>query len=333
MRPAYREILERLIAVGQVRFPALADLARELRYRRFDQPALERGRAEAYAQADADLTRLPQADDAERDAIVARLVECVQPLGTEVVARMVGAPLAARARLIETTLRRLYRFRSLGQFTSGTIDDLAVATADFQHDSARFRLMGCAGPYIKAAEVLQRLAPAVGAAERDCQLLLELFLWQETSPLPADETAAQLALALASAGFNRDARRVSMAVASAVRDHRVAIEYFTFRYDPSGWREERYVRGVPYMLAQRMQFGRLIKFHLVRLPSVPDVYLYHAIARARIPRTSGSSPWPRSATLPRSAMPGDGLCSSLTWSGRCTRRSPACGSFRPARAS
>ncbi len=70
---ASREVLDRLVELGQERFPALADLAREVRYREFDQPALDRLRNEAYAQVDRDLAALATNSGEERESVVDRL--------------------------------------------------------------------------------------------------------------------------------------------------------------------------------------------------------------------------------------------------------------------
>ena len=48
--------------LGRGRYPGLTDLARELRYRRFDEPVFARARSAAYAQAEADIDRFDQHD-------------------------------------------------------------------------------------------------------------------------------------------------------------------------------------------------------------------------------------------------------------------------------
>src|SRR5213078_1143070 len=111
-----REVLDRLAELGQERFPALADLAGEVRYRSFDQPALDRVRAEVYAQAEKDLAQLAVKPDEE---LIGRLVECPQPLATLLLSRIARAESKAlRPRLVETLLRRYYRFRALESATA-----------------------------------------------------------------------------------------------------------------------------------------------------------------------------------------------------------------------
>jgi hypothetical protein len=139
-----REVLDRLAELGQERFPALADLAREVRYRSFDQPALDRVRDEQYAQAERDLMLLAVASEVERDGISERLVECPQPLATLLLSRMAKAESALlRPRLLTTLLRRYYRFRSLELATAVDVEGLPCAWVDYELGGQRFRLVAC----------------------------------------------------------------------------------------------------------------------------------------------------------------------------------------------
>ena len=55
--------------------------------------------------------------------------------------------------------------------------------------------------------------------------------------------------------------------------------HFTFRPSPAGFTEERLIRGLHPLIAQRMQLERLRKFDLTRLPSSDEeVYLFRCVA-------------------------------------------------------
>ena len=78
--------------------------------------------------------------------------------------------------------------------------------------------------------------------------------------------------------------------------------WFTFRGAPGGDRgaagapvEDRTLRGLHPMVAERLDLWRLSGFELTRLPSATDVQLFRASA-AKSPTTSGSSPSPTSVT-------------------------------------
>jgi acetyl/propionyl-CoA carboxylase alpha subunit/acetyl-CoA carboxylase carboxyltransferase component len=269
-----RDVLDRLAELGQERFPALADLAREVRYRGFDQPVLDRVRAEVYAQVEKDLAQLAVKPDEE---LIGRLVECPQPLATLLLSRIARAESKAlRPRLVETLLRRYYRFRSLEKATALDAGGLPCAWVEYDLAGQRYRLVTCAAPAAEAAEAARRLARLVSDVPPEREVLVELYLWQESAARSPDETAESLRTALAQASFPRPLRRASAVLALLGND---AQQHFTFRGGPSDWTEERRYRGVHPMLFERLHLGRLSKFDLERLPSREDLYLYRAVAQ------------------------------------------------------
>jgi acetyl/propionyl-CoA carboxylase alpha subunit/acetyl-CoA carboxylase carboxyltransferase component len=274
-----RELLDRLIAVGQERWPPLADLARELRYRRFGQPMFERIRAEAYAQVEADLAKFV-ASDGRDERLVERLVECPQKLATVLVARMAEARPTLRRRLVETLLRRYYRFRPLELI--GTLEgDVPCASAEYVRNGRRTRLLACHASLAEAGKAARRLAALVAELPADLRVALELYLWSE-GPTPApDALAAQLKAAFDGAGFTREVRRAAVLVASPSPGAGTPTQqHFTFTFEGGpAFEEDRRYRGVHPMLFRRMQLARLEKFELERLPSSEDVYLYRGVAR------------------------------------------------------
>ncbi len=279
--PETRRLLDRLTELGRELHAPLADLASELRYQRFDQPLFEAARAAAYVQAEKDLAALATAKNAEREAVISRLVACAQPLATLLVERMAGAAPQLRSRLVETLLRRYYRIAPVGPVTTRVEDGVSCAIAEYASEGRRIRLHACFALVTEleaAARILARLA---AEAPSEVELALELYLW---SPVPAgshDEHAARLRAALGGAGFARPVRRA--AVVAAFPGHGLgrnsSQEHFTFRGGPGDFAEDPRYRGVHPMLFRRMQLGRLSKFDLERLPSVEDVFLYKGVAR------------------------------------------------------
>ena len=279
---AWRDVLERLAALGRERFPALADLAREVLYRSFDQPAFERVRNETYAQAEADIARLAVATGAERQALVHRLVECPQSLITLFGPRMANPQSAQlRAVLVETLLRRYYRFRPLESVTALDYDGLPCAWSDYERDGQRFRVVACFALAGEVAQAVRKLARFASDRPAGSELIAETYLWKE-GPLPApDELAESLRSVFAEANLPRPLRRATVVLAMPGRGLGAhSQQHFTFRDGADGLVEDRRHRGVHPMLFERLQLGRLAKFELERLPSVEDVYLYHAVAQS-----------------------------------------------------
>ncbi|HET9554779.1 MAG TPA: carboxyl transferase domain-containing protein, partial [Anaeromyxobacteraceae bacterium] len=279
--PGARELLDHLVDVGQERFPALADLARELRYRQFDRPALDRARDAVYAQAEADLARLAEARGPDEAALLERLVECAQPISTLLVSRMAAAPEPLRARLVEGLLRRYYRLRPLHDLGSLAASGLPAVQADYEKGGQRYRVVACYAPAAEAAETWRALAKLGAAVPSDRELVLEAFLWQDGAPPPEEEQAEALRAALAKAGFARPVLRASVALAMPGRGlgNQSSQRHHTYRGGPVGFAEDRRYRGVHFMLFERMQLDRLSKFDLERLPAGEDLYLYRGVAQ------------------------------------------------------
>ncbi|HEX9306370.1 MAG TPA: carboxyl transferase domain-containing protein [Anaeromyxobacter sp.] len=277
--PGSRAVLDALADVGEERFPSLADLARELRHRRFDQPALESARAAVYAQVEADLARLAASEGAEREAIVERLVEVAQPFATMLIGRTALAPPPLRPRFVETLLRRYYRARPLSAATAEEQDGVPSAFADYEHAGETFRVAACFALASDAALAAARLARIAARTPAERRLAVELYLWDE-QPAAPDAQAEALRAALAAAAFPRPVLRASVVVAMPGRGLGSAASqrHFTFQGDGS-WTEDKRTRGVHPMLFRRLQLARFAKFDLERLPSEEDVYLYRGVAR------------------------------------------------------
>jgi acetyl/propionyl-CoA carboxylase alpha subunit/acetyl-CoA carboxylase carboxyltransferase component len=274
-----RAVLDRLVEIGQERFPAIADLAREARYRRFDQPALERLRAAAYAAIEADLGKLAGASGAERDGLVARLVDAPHPLATLLLGRMAASPPALRATLVETLLRRYYRIRRIEKVHLDAGGPCAMA--DYENAGHEVRLLACFTPASEIPAAVARLARLSADAPPSRELALEVYALQDGAPAAPDAVAKELGAALARAGFPRGLRRAAFVIATPGRglDRQASQQHFTFRGGPSEFTEDVRHRGVHPMLFKRMALGRLAKFDLERLPAAEGVYLYRGVAK------------------------------------------------------
>ena len=114
--PDLPALLDRLIAATQSRYPAVNDLAREVRFRLVERPLLERVRGEAFAAAERDLAALATGPGGDaRAAHVESLVQCPQPLAGLLVERYGAAARPVREAILEVLLRRFYRIRALDE--------------------------------------------------------------------------------------------------------------------------------------------------------------------------------------------------------------------------
>ncbi|MFT3915178.1 MAG: carboxyl transferase domain-containing protein [Anaeromyxobacteraceae bacterium] len=279
--PAERALLDRLAALGGEAFPSIGDLARELRYRRFDRPAFERIRDEAYRRVREDLALLAVASPPELDRVVERIVENPHRLASLLVAWAAQADPAVRHRAVETLLRRYYRFRTL-EAVEAVPGEIPAARADYERNGRRTRVLAAHGSLAGAAAVLRRLAALAREVPAGTEVALEAYLWAgETAPAADDELAATLKAGLEAAGFAREVRRAAVTIGTAAAEPGAVPgqRHLTFQGGPAGFAEDRRYRGVHPMLFKRLQLGRLVKFDLERLPSVEDVYLYRGVAQ------------------------------------------------------
>ena len=133
---AARELLDRLVAVTQLRFPIIGDLARSVRFRWFDQPLVDADRASVLGSVGDELDEidaLPDGDErtARVDALAAIPERIVRFLGERL---RRGVP--AREPMLAVLVKRHYREHSLRDLHEETADGRAVATPSTASTSA-----------------------------------------------------------------------------------------------------------------------------------------------------------------------------------------------------
>jgi hypothetical protein len=278
--PELRARLDRVIQAAQGRHAVVSDLARDVRFRYFDEPLLEGAREEVYAAMAEHLDVLgadPQVPDrAER---IRALVWCHQPLRPMLRDRYRRGGDAERAVALEVNLRRFYRIRDIGDVTVAAVDGQLLATAEYPWEGATIHL---ATAYADSAEldgVLGSIGRALKEAEGDREPVVGLSLWRQGEPLEADAMSEELRERLTAAWSGSRLHRVDITITTggAGADH-TRTQHFTYRHDGEAFTEERLFRNLHPMLAKRLELWRLDRFAIERLPSVEDVYLFHGTA-------------------------------------------------------
>ena len=274
LRDEFRETLDRLVVATQLRYPAVGELARSVRFRVFDQPLIEQARDQVFATVREQLGHLaehPDAPDyADRiEALVASPHTLVRLLGERIGLREGIEP------MVELLTRRYYRIRALEDVRSLRRDGRQFVTAHYVHDGQRVELITTLTEFADlrpAAAALAALVPPAPAVA-----VADLYVsWNEPPP-DADAMAAELSAALAAALLPPTVAQLAVAVSSRGG---ADVDHFTFRPDGDGnLAEDRVARGLHPMLAQRLDLWRLADFELERLPTIEDVYLYHCVSR------------------------------------------------------
>ncbi|MCX2753754.1 carboxyl transferase domain-containing protein [Gordonia hongkongensis] len=271
LRDAVGTALDRLVAATQVRFPAVADLARGVIYAWYGQPLLLRDRARVYSNVRKQLKYLDENPDAaDRTSRIDDMVRSTEPL-----VRLLGQRIERHADntvMLEVLTRRYYGNRGLADIRIREAGGATFVVA--QRD---------AGDIASAAVGFDALPATIGGlaelARDTAAVDADIYLAWEQQPDDFDVLAGTLHDIVATSSLPPQVHRVTITVAGSA-DARMH-HHVTFRPSATGMAEERLIRGLHPYIAQRMQMERLRKFDLTRLPSSDDeeVYLFRCVAR------------------------------------------------------
>jgi acetyl-CoA carboxylase carboxyltransferase component len=123
-----------------------------------------------------------------------------------------------------------------------------------------------------ALSAVGRLAADVGEPRT---LLVDLYVSWPDRPGDPDAMAAQLHGMLGDLASMPSVRRITVTVSIPDGD----VDTVTFRPSPEGPAEERLIRGMHPLTAQRLNLWRLKNFDGERVPSAEDTYLFHVTAK------------------------------------------------------
>ena len=276
---AFRTLLDRMVSITRELFPGVNDLARELRYRCFEQPFFEDARRRVYATMEEHLDYLaahPGAPDLQQK--VRALVECPQPLASLLAGRFPTASPVLRQTMMQIVTSRYY-MRRLTNFRTLSIDGQCFATAEYREDDKHLHVFMAYAEYRRLDETMHTLFPFLTEVPEGDDVVLDFFTWEQNSLPDAEQTQCEINTLINSIKFSRPVHRIVVAVAGANSEPGMGgIQHFTYEYSDGGYQEVQLFRGVHPMMGERLHLWRLKNFKIDRLPSVEDVYLLHAVA-------------------------------------------------------
>jgi acetyl/propionyl-CoA carboxylase alpha subunit/acetyl-CoA carboxylase carboxyltransferase component len=278
---SFRILLDRMAYMTNGLFPAVTDLAREVRYRYFDQPLFERSRRQVYDQVEEHLAYLADHPDApDRQQRVCALVECPQPLVGLLSSRFTAAEPALRMLMLEALTWRYYRIRKLTNFRCLDLEEQqGCATAEYDYEGRRLHVFTTHAEFSRLPDAARNLFPMIAEVPADHDILIDFYL-SRPAPLNDPEVAQQeVGSILNQAGFPRPIRRIVASITGSALNHGIGVtQHFTYRPSGTSYEEEKLFRGIHPMMGKRLHLWRLENFKIERLPSPEDVYLLHAIA-------------------------------------------------------
>ncbi|HET7209078.1 MAG TPA: carboxyl transferase domain-containing protein [Terriglobales bacterium] len=277
---SFRTLLDRMISVTNGLFPAISDMAREVRYRCFDQPLFERTRKQIYGEAEGHLNYLAQNPHGpERQDKIRALIDCPQPLLNLFSAYFGTADEALEHVMLEVLTKRYYGFQSLEKLRSHRLDGHIFVSAEYEDDGKRVHLITTRSPQSALLESARKLFPLLEKLPAEEDVALDLYVSQSDGQ-HADEIEHELQILLNQAGFPRPIERIVVAVGAPNGAQQIhGNQHFTYRLCEGSYKEKKFYRGVHPMIGKRLQLWRLANFKIDRLPSAEDVYLLHAVGR------------------------------------------------------
>src|SRR5271166_1098081 len=277
---AFRTLLDRMISITRGLFPAISDLARELRYRCFDQPQFEKARKQIYAEAESHLDYLASNPDAaDRHQRVRALIECPQPLASVLSRRFAAAPPSLRQLMLDVMTSRYYCVRTLSNLRTLSTDGQCCVTAQYDENGKRVHVFATHADHHRLSEAVRALFPFIGEVPANDEIILDVSTWNPGSLAAPEVAQREIHSIINAAGSPRTIRHIVVVVSGPGRDPGLgAMQHFTYEPSENGYREVELFRGVHPMMAERLHLWRLKNFKIERLPSVEDVYLLHAVA-------------------------------------------------------
>ncbi|MGY1663597.1 biotin carboxylase N-terminal domain-containing protein [Geodermatophilus sp. SYSU D00705] len=283
VRAQVGEVLDRLVVATQLRYPSVGDLARAVRYRHFEERVVVAARQQVLDDARRLLTELDEA--AERgdprtgvDRMEA-LVASPEPLIT-LLAQRFERETTVPDPVLEVLTRRYYRSRALQDVRTTLLDGRSCVTADYELAGSRLHLVALMVEDGGLPAALASLEPVLAGVADPAGLVVDLYLSWPDRPADGDEVSARLREQLIGSAALRAGRRVTVSVCTPDGD----VEAITFRpapgdVDGGGLAEERIIRGLHPLTAQRLNLWRLKNFDGERLPSPEDTYIFHIWAK------------------------------------------------------
>ena len=276
-----RKLLGRLIHVTRGPFPAVSDLAREVRYRCFEQPLFERSRRQIYAQAETHLAHLAaNTNPIDLRQRVSALVDCPQPLAGLFAARYADAPPALRELMLEIVTTRYYRGQTLTKFHTVPVDGHSCVTAAYDENGRHVDIFCTSTEFLRLSDTARALFPCIQAVPADHDVVIDIQAWNPQFLSDQELIQKEVCSMLNQVEFPRPVARIVVAIGGPGRGHGMSgMQHFTYRPSPQAYEEESLVRGVHPMMAERLHLWRVDNFNVERIPSVEDVYLLYAVAK------------------------------------------------------
>jgi len=274
----FRGVLDRLELATERRDPVIADQARQLRNRYFDQPLIRARQAEAYEQLECHLSALLEDPNrADRAEQIDAVVKAPQLLAPKIIERLAQTTAVQHPPLLEIMTRRWYRRRSLTDFWSGlTSDGTAYVTTSYEDETGRHHL---AAAFV-GTQPLDDIAGAIARRAAKYPQGESVYVDLYSTAAAGEQLAVDLKAALERANVPTLVQRIVLDVPAPTRGVSGADAITLRRSVDGGWEIDRDLQFVHPELAERLQLWRMSEFALERIASPADVYVFRGVGRS-----------------------------------------------------
>ncbi|MBV8350233.1 MAG: fused acetyl/propionyl-CoA carboxylase subunit alpha/methylmalonyl-CoA decarboxylase subunit alpha, partial [Mycolicibacterium sp.] len=265
---AVREVLDRLIAATQVRYPVIGTVSRNLRFRLFDEPQIRKAREQNYDSVREALQYLADNPDAPDHAARIDALVASPELLIDLLAERISSPGA----LLEVVTRQYYEIRDLEDVRTFEKASGQFVTGSYELAGERLHLVSTVTDRARLSATLSAVDEIAGPKADN--LVVDIYLSWPDAPTDGDELAVALRDVLAAHPSTTDWRRVTVTVVG--RD----LHQVTFRSAHDGaMAEDRTIRDIHPLTGQRFDLWRLKHFTGTRLPAAAGTYLLHIVAK------------------------------------------------------
>lgn len=287
----FHNLLDKLTRITQNRVTMVNDVAREVHFTYFEEPLFIEAKEKLYQKVKSDLVFLVTHPDAtDRHERIQELLDCPLPLVVLFSNLFRESDLGIRQLMLEVLTQRYYRIRPLENLRVIAIEGHSFVLSDYKYEGRRIQLITTFSEFESLKKTAQLMTKLITDLPEDRDLVIDFYTWQDH--LLADQEFVQqnVMQTLNEVSFNRPLRRVVVAYCStSINETR--NQYFTYRpvylevetstevKQVKGYAEEKLYRNLHPMMAKRLHLWRLSNFNIDRLPSVEDVYVFHAIAK------------------------------------------------------
>ncbi|HEY5841209.1 MAG TPA: biotin carboxylase N-terminal domain-containing protein, partial [Mycobacterium sp.] len=265
---AVGEVLDRLITATQVRYPVIGDIARNLRFRLFDEPQIAKAREQVYEGVRDGLQYL--ADNPDAPDYAARINELLDT--PELLIDLLAERISSPGALLEVITRRYYEIRALEDVKTFDKAGGQFVTGSYELAGEQLHLVSTVTDRARLSATLDTIDGIAGPKADN--LVVDIYLSWPDAPTDGDEISAALADVLAAHPSTSSWRRVTVTVVGA------DLHQMTFRPAPDGGlAEDPTIRDMHPLTGQRLDLWRLKNFDGTRLPAAAGTYLFHVVAK------------------------------------------------------